>query len=75
MVVELEGEMLMVSSVVRGLGDGVVISLIMDVSVLFITLMSWLVVALGVLVVVGIADGESDLMAVVVAMGGEFFGK
>jgi hypothetical protein len=75
MVVELEGEILMVSSVVRGLGDGVVISLIMDVSVLFITLMSWLVVALGVLVVVGIADGESDLMAVVVAMGGEFFGK
>ena len=75
MVVELEGEILMVSSVVRGLGDGVVVSLIMEVSVLFITLMSWLVVALGVLVVVGIADGESDLMAVVVAMGGEFFGK
>ena len=75
MVVELEGEILMVSSVVRGLGDGVVISLIMEVFVLFITLMSWLVVALGVLVVVGIADGESDLMAVVVAMGGEFFGK
>lgn len=72
MVVELEGEILMVSSVVRGLGDGVVVSLIMEVSVLFITLMSWLVVAL---VVVGIADGESDLMAVVVAMGGEFFGK
>jgi hypothetical protein len=75
MVVELEGEILMVSSVVRGLGDGVVVSLIMEVFVLFITLMSWLVVALGVLVVVGIADGESDLMAVVVAMGGEFFGK
>ena len=75
MVVELEGELLMVSSVVRRLGDGVVVSLIMEVSVLFITLMSWLVVALGVLVVVGIADGESDLMAVVVAMGGEFFGK
>ena len=72
MVVELEGEILMVSSVVRGLGDGVVVSLIMEVFVLFITLMSWLVVAL---VVVGIADGESDLMAVVVAMGGEFFGK
>ena len=72
MVVELEGEILMVSSVVRGLGDGVVVSLIMEVFVLFITLMSWLVVAL---VVVGIADGASDLMAVVVAIGGEFFGK
>lgn len=75
MVVELEGEILMVSSVVRGLGDGVVVSLIMEVFVLFITLMSWLVVALGAKIVVGIADGASDLMAVVVAMGGEFFGK
>lgn len=75
MVVELEGEILMVSSVVRGLGDGVVVSLIMEVFVLFITLMSWLVVALGAKIVVGIADGASDLMAVVVAIGGEFFGK